>query len=221
MNPKESTIIWDFDNTLFQTKRFWRENLFPAFQHLGISAETAEAGFKAATGGQDGNPDYFVPHVVAHQIHLRSQVDEAELLHVVESVTYSDLGKSYFFDDALESVDVAKEKGYQNLLLSYGDAEFKRRWFESIGIFEHFGSAEAYITAVKKGEMIHSLPLTAFVAIVNDVLAETKRMMDVLGKAGHTVTGFQFVADPEKLQDEPQEERITNFSFFKDLQKAL
>lgn len=216
-----STIIWDFDNTLFQTKRFWRENLFPAFQHLGIGADAAEAGFKAATGGQDGNPDYFVPRVVAQQIHKRSQVNEGEILSVIEGVTYSDLGQTFFFPYALQSVDIANENGCHNLLLSYGDSEFKQRWFESIGIFKHFDTLDVHVTAKKKGEMVQSLPLKSHVAIVNDVLIETKRVMDVLDKAGHTVSGFQFVADPEKLKDEPQENRITNFSSFKDLHIAL
>jgi len=219
--PAQTTFIWDFDNTLYDTRRFWRENLFPAFLDLGIDVLTTEQLFKIATGGQDGNPDYFVPSNLARVLHEGNGADELDLLNVIERVVYSNAARAYFFDGALESVDYAKQKGYRNILLSYGDPDFKHRWFESLGVYEYFSLDDVKITTIKKPEMIKSLPLHEVVTVVNDVLAETKQIVDVLSQAGYIVAGYHFVEKPEDFTDEPSEEHITNFSDFKTIRNAL
>ena len=215
------TILWDFDNTLFQTKRFWREHLFPAFQHLGVSPEAAEAGFRAATAPGTGKRDHFVPHIILECIEEVSGVGAEQLRPVLEEVVYTGRGVPYFFPHALESVTAAQERGYRNLLLSYGDQAFKERWFRSIGLEHVFAPTDIYITNVRKGEMLSTLQLTHEVLIVNDVFNETESMIDNLLRSGHTVRGFHFVADPEKLTGEPTSEYITNFSSFATLTTLL
>jgi phosphoglycolate phosphatase-like HAD superfamily hydrolase len=203
------TILWDFDNTLFRTRTFWRKVLFPALGDLEIDAETCEKGFKHATSVKR---DYFVPEIVADSIAKAAEKDAALVLKVVERIVYSDAGKQWFLPGALESVQTANQKGYRGYLLSYGDRVFKERWFASLGLGELFSVASMAITNQKKPAMIQSLKLETEVTMVNDVLEETRAVMDVLRGAGHQVRAYQFVEDVATLSAQPGVEGVTYFA---------
>lgn len=218
MSPGDITILWDFDNTLFRTRAFWREVLFPELGVLNIDAEKAECGFKNATLVKR---DYFVPEIVASSIAKASGTDTFAVLQIVERVVYSNAGSRWFFPGALDAVHTLNQKGYRRYLLSYGDEPFKRRWFSSIGMRELFLPKEIVITSQKKSAIVQSLELTARVIIVNDVLEDTHAVAEILRMVGHTVSAYHFVADPGIVSTLPEEPDLTYFSDFNVLTKSL
>lgn len=183
------TILWDFDNTLFQTRAFWRAKLFPAYEPMGVSPETVEEAFKEATSV---SYDYFVPDAVLLSLEKRTGRTKEELASTLERIVYTDQGLPFFFPHALEAVASAKEKGYMQYLLSYGDEPFKTRWFSALLLGELFTPEEIVISSKKKPELLGNLSLSDTVIVVNDVPAETEAMHEVLVGMGKEVRAYLF-----------------------------
>ena len=217
MSPHETTILWDFDNTLFQTKAFWRAKLFPAYEPMGITSETVEEAFKEATSVVH---DYFVPDAILSALQKRTDRGALELTPTLERIVYTELGRSFFFPHALETVLSAKQKGYAHYLLSYGDNAFKQKWFASLGLLEYFSSEEILITNKKKPLVLGHLTLRNSVIVVNDVLTETREVLDALTLRGHTSVAYQFTVEPSVLEEKTYD-GVNYFTDFLTLRDTL
>lgn len=209
-----STILWDFDNTLFQTRAFWRAKLFPAYEPMGIPAETVAEAFKEATSV---SYDYFVPDAVLSALSKRAGRSKEELAPTLENIVYTDMGKPYFFPHALSAVAHGKEKGYAHYLLSYGDEAFKTKWFLALGLSALFSPEETVISNKKKPELLRNLSLSGEVIVVNDVLAETEAMSEALQREGVQVRAYHFSPEPATVPASSH----TVFSDFAELSSYL
>jgi len=178
---KDTMAIIDFDNTLFETRRFWREHLFPSYEKIGIPRKDIESAFIKSTTVK---VDYFIPELFIQELYsLKScQHNKQVLEKIFNDKVYSPSVKKYYFPDAIRLINGIK-KNSRAVLLSYGDKKFKNKFFKHCGINKHFGSQNIFVTTDKKIEVLNKLPKSSKYIIINDNYSETKNMVFWLQKA--------------------------------------
>ena len=135
MKDKNTLVIFDFDNTLFRTREFWREYLFPHYEKIGIPKELMEVAFVKATSTK---VDYFIQRLFIDELYMAfKNYPKKQLKEIFEKAVYSKLVKKYFYPGSLDIIKKMRKK-YNVLLISYGDKNFKTRFFESCGINKYF-----------------------------------------------------------------------------------
>ena len=144
MKNKRTLIIFDFDNTLFKTRKFWREYLFPFYVEIGIPKELIEKAFVEATAKL---ADYFIPELFIGELYRRTKKGgyrKRQLRDIFERHVYSKAVRKYFYPYSLKLLKKARKK-YQTLLISYGDEKFKTKFFNCSGINKYFLPEEIII----------------------------------------------------------------------------
>lgn len=190
MKKIKTLIIFDFDNTLFKTKEFWREYLVPFYIRIGIARELIEGAFVRAT---TASVDYFIPKLFIDELYSAAKevnkYSKKELNDIFEKHIYSPVIKKYFYPDSLRLLEKVK-KNYKILLMSYGDKNFKTKFFNYCGLSKYFSPKNIIITNGKKVELLKKLATPKNCIVVNDAEAETKELVSFLIKGGISAEGF-------------------------------
>ena len=190
MKNKETLIIFDFDNTLFKTREFWREYLFPFYARIGIPKNLTENAFAGATTGQ---VDYFVPKLFIDELYRRVKKGKIcakkQLRDIFEERVYSKAVRKYFYPHSLELIEKAGRK-YKKLLISYGDQRFKEKFFKHCGLDKYFSPKEIIITNRPKLKVFKKMAIPAECIIIDDIYPEIIRLSAFLRRKGAATKGF-------------------------------
>jgi len=187
MKNQKTLIIFDFDNTLFKTREFWREYLFPFYIKIGIPENYIEGAFIKATTVP---VDYFVPKLFINELYSAVKKDNKysrqQLKDIFKTHVYSPTVRKYFYPGSLRLLRKAKKK-YKTLLISYGDKKFKTKFFNYCGLDRYFSSEEIIITGRKKAESLGRLAVPENCVIIDDMKDEAKEMASFLVGKGISV----------------------------------
>jgi len=108
------TLLLDFDHTLFDTDRFFWEDLRGAVMQLGVDGRLWEETYEAVWPG-----GYSIDrHVEALAAHIAWPYPQ-QILDVFDE-RFADLG-CYLFPDVLPFLETARSAGRRVILLSFGD----------------------------------------------------------------------------------------------------
>lgn len=198
-----NTAILDFDNTLFRTREFWHEVLFPALhEKYSTSKEKLEEIFRESTTGE---VDYFIPEHFLTKFREHTGITNARELF--EQVVYEPKAKEYLYEGALELIQNLKRAG-RVIVLSYGDTAFKQRWFEACGLTAVLPNNAFMVTAQPKRKFLQTLPLSSNVLLINDILPETLEMLQVLEKRGVATHAILFCPPTSQVVSVPEHVEI-------------
>lgn len=174
MKDKDTLVVFDFDNTLFKTREFWREYLFPFYEKVKIPRETIESAFIKATKIRAAG--YFVQSFFIDELYLAAKnYRKKQLQDIFESRIYNIAVKKYFYPGALDLIKKARRK-YKAILVSYGDNKFKKRFFASCGINKYFATEEIIITKTKEDALTAKIATFKRCIIINDSEDENKKI---------------------------------------------
>lgn len=184
-------VVFDFDNTLFRTRQFWRERLFPAYaQEMGIDQERMEEVFVVSTTGA---VDYFLPRRFFEELARIVPADAMEQAkQVFNRVVFSTESRDYLTDGAQEVVEMVRAKGDAIRLISYGDPEFKSAWFDSLGLTGWFSQDEVLITPQKKSLLVGDLPTADETLFLDDSLSELAAFLETSALQGRIARGVLY-----------------------------
>jgi|SRR3989344_1087544 len=182
--------IIDFDDTLFQTRVFWRKFLFPQYERIGIPFEVLEKVYIASTYKKFG---YFIPPLFLRELKKTCRKNgiktrPTELKKIFEKTVYSNKARSYFYPGAINFLKQVRKSGNPRILLSSGDRGFKNKLFRSLGLGVFF--PQFHITKKPKKDFIKKLRPEHPVILVNDVLKETEDMVRELQKVSPKTRAF-------------------------------
>jgi FMN phosphatase YigB (HAD superfamily) len=187
MKENKTLIIFDFDNTLFKTREFWREYLFPFYIKIGMARNYIESAFVKATTKK---VDYFIPKIFIDELYRGIKEDKRYTKKQLESIfkkhVYSKIIQKYFYPYSLGLLEKARKK-YQILLVSYGDKNFKIKFFNYCGLNKYFLSREIIVTDRDKTESLKRLTVPQNCIIIDDMKDEAKKMASFLAKRSISV----------------------------------
>lgn len=121
----------DFDDTLFDTKKFKKE-LIDVFKKNGIS----EAQFRESYYARKGGEDVFSPEAQIRMLKKKYNIDSRRLIFDFNDFI-RDLSRFLFKDTASFLKKIKSKKNYL-ILLSYGDAKFQKKKILNSGIADFF-----------------------------------------------------------------------------------
>jgi len=187
MKNGKTLIIFDFDMTLFKTREFWREYIFPFYIKIGIPRELiGKAYFKAGWV----KSDHLIPRIFIGELYKiiknNKNYTKKQLKDIFEKRVYSPAVKRYFYPYSIKLLKKAKKK-YQMLLISRGDKKFKTKIFGYCGLNKYFSPEEMIVAEGKKIKSIEGLVIPTNCIIVDDVGKDAKVLASFLVKKGASV----------------------------------
>jgi len=190
MRTIKPLIIFDFDNTIFRTREFWRSHLFPSYESIGINRTILETAFIAGTTKKVDYfiPDYFIDELF--ELTKDANFDRNTLLEIFKKQVYSPTVKKFYYPYALKLMAKVKNAQNEMILISYGDKKFKETFFKHCGIYEFFSPENVYIINKPKVKTLESFFNYSTIIVINDVLEETEQMLKKLNKAGTRAHAF-------------------------------
>ncbi|MBZ0168865.1 MAG: HAD family hydrolase [Kofleriaceae bacterium] len=139
-------ILLDFDHTLFDTDRFFWVDLKSAFAQFSISDDAWEKSYETIW-----------PSGYSLRKHLEAlfrlgaiaSVSVASAMHATLERTFSDL-RSYLFPDVVEFLNTARRRGFELILLSFGDPTWQSYKVRTSGLTPYF--TQIVYTSDEKGK---------------------------------------------------------------------
>lgn len=127
-------ILLDFDHTLFDTDRFFWVDLKSAFTRFGIPDAAWEESYTAIW------PTGYSLEKHLEELNRRGAiagpVTAGMMLSTLEA-TFSDL-RGYLFPDVMRFLDAADDRGFELILLSFGDPTWQSYKVRASGLASHF-----------------------------------------------------------------------------------
>lgn len=148
MESKARGILLDFDHTLFDTDRFFWVDLKSAFARFGVPDDAWEKSYEAVWSS-----GYSPTKHLEELARLGTLADPSAakvMLEVLES-TFSDL-RSYLFPDVLGFLDAARYRGFELILLSFGDPAWQSYKVRASGLTPYF--TQIAYTAKEAGKAV-------------------------------------------------------------------
>lgn len=139
-------ILLDFDHTLFDTDRFFWVDLKAALVQFGIPDDAWERSYGAIwTSGYS-----LRKHLdVLFSLGAIPSVSAVSAMHTTLERTFSDL-RPYLFPDVVEFMTAARQRAFDLILLSFGDAAWQRYKVQASGLTPYF--TQIVYTPEEKGK---------------------------------------------------------------------
>jgi len=146
MESKTRGILLDFDHTLFDTDRFFWVDLKSAFARFGVPNDAWEKSYEAIWSS-----GYSLEKHLEELARLGTVADPSTARAMLEALesAFSDL-RPYLFPDVLEFLDVARYRGFELILLSFGDPAWQSYKVRASGLTTYF--AQIAYTAKEAGK---------------------------------------------------------------------
>ncbi|MBZ0159371.1 MAG: HAD hydrolase-like protein [bacterium] len=134
MENKARGILLDFDHTLFDTDRFFWIDLKSAFARFGVPDDAWEKSYEAIWPS-----GYSLAKHLEELARLGAVADPAAAQTMLEALesAFSDL-RPYLFPDVLGFLDTARLRGFELILLSFGDPAWQSYKVRASGINPYF-----------------------------------------------------------------------------------
>ena len=128
-------IIFDFDNTLFNTPLL-KDDIRHVFEKYEIRGQEFWKSFYKSYDIRSESAGYNIDQHLSLLKDLTKK-QKGSIKQDIESVMW-DRGQQYIYSDALPILNKLKELGVEMILLCRGDKEFKKFKFEVTGIADYF-----------------------------------------------------------------------------------
>ena len=150
IDARGRAILLDFDHTLFDTDRFFWVDLRSTFARFGVPEETWEKSYEA---------------IWPLGYSLGKHLDELERLGVIADheirttmlatleAAFSDL-RPYLFPDVRAFLEAARHRGYELILLSFGDPAWQSYKVRASGLAPSFQKIAYTAKQGGKGELL-------------------------------------------------------------------
>lgn len=127
-------ILLDFDHTLFDTDRFFWVDLKSAFAQFGISSDAWEKSYEAIWSS-----GYSLAKHLEALARFGTTADPSAAKAMLETLesAFSDL-RPYLFSDVLGFLDAARSRGFDLILLSFGDPAWQSYKVRASGLTPYF-----------------------------------------------------------------------------------
>jgi phosphoglycolate phosphatase-like HAD superfamily hydrolase len=134
MERKTRGILLDFDHTLFDTDRFFWVDLRRALARFGIPDDAWEKSYEAIWSS-----GYSLAKHLEELARLGAVADPSAAKAMREALesAFSDL-RPYLFPDVLEFLDTARHRGFELILLSFGDPAWQSYKVRASGLTPYF-----------------------------------------------------------------------------------
>ena len=134
MENKARGILLDFDHTLFDTDRFFWVDLKSAFARFGIPDDAWEKSYEAIWPS-----GYSLVKHLKELARLGTLADSSTAQAMLEALesAFSDL-RPYLFPDVLGFLDAARHRGFDLILLSFGDPAWQRYKVQAASLIPYF-----------------------------------------------------------------------------------
>ena len=134
MESKTRGILLDFDHTLFDTDRFFWVDLKRALARFGIPDDAWEKSYEAIWSS-----GYSLAKHMEELARLGAVADPPTAKAILEALesAFSDL-RPYLFPDVLEFLDTARHRGFELILLSFGDPAWQSYKVRASGLTPYF-----------------------------------------------------------------------------------
>ncbi len=166
-------FIIDFDDTLFNTKRF-KDARRAKLRSLGISDEVCYSSYVLARKDAQGKMTYSDK---AHAQCLGSYgFDTAEVFSLLESITKQ--AHTFLFTETINFLQILKQKQEEIVVLSLGEEEFQKRKIEASGIMP-FVDTVFTVNTTKKDiiKQICKRHKKESIYFINDKVRETQEVV--------------------------------------------
>jgi len=165
-------VVWDFDNTLFDTARF-KEDAQRAFADWGVGAVSFERAYQRIVDDSSGGHGY---DPEAHLAKLSRRLNRAsrDSLRRHIDLLVADAA-SYLFPGALDLVSRLSERNWRQVLLTLGNQAWQERKVAASGLEQLMD--EVLAVEADKSAAVASLSRRDDLLVVNDNSREIVGMM--------------------------------------------
>ena len=134
MESKARGILLDFDHTLFDTDRFFWVDLKSAFTRFGVPDDAWEKSYEAIWPS-----GYSLAKHLEELARLGTIADPSAAKAMLETLesAFSDL-RSYLFPDVLGFLNAARHRGFDLILLSFGNPAWQSYKVQASGLTPYF-----------------------------------------------------------------------------------
>lgn len=148
-------VLLDFDHTLFDTDRFFWVDLKSAVARFGVPDDTWEKSYEAIWPS-----GYSLAKHLEELTRLGAIVSPsaAQAMLAALTATFSDL-RPYLFPDVLRFLDAAHRRGFDLILLSFGDPAWQSYKVQASGLTPYFKKIVCTPHQEGKAEMLDELGL--------------------------------------------------------------
>lgn len=146
MASKARGILLDFDHTLFDTDRFFWIDLRSAFARFGVPDDAWETSYEAIWPS-----GYSLAKHLDALARLGAIADSSAVKAMLDALekTFSDL-RPYLFPDVVGFLEAARRRGFELILLSFGDPTWQSYKVRAAGLTPYF--AQILYTAKEAGK---------------------------------------------------------------------
>lgn len=147
MERKARGILLDFDHTLFDTDRFFWVDLKSAFARFGVPDDTWEKSYEAIWSS-----GYSLAKHLEELACLGAVADPSAAKAMLEALesAFSDL-RPYLFPDVVGFLNAARHRGFELILLSFGDPAWQSYKVRASGLTPYF--TQILYTAKEEGKV--------------------------------------------------------------------
>ena len=148
-------LLLDFDHTLFDTDRFFWIDLKSAFARFGVPDDAWEKSYEATW------PSGYSLAKHLDELKRRGVISEPatrETMLVALDAAFSDL-RPYLFPDVLGFLDAARRRGFDLILLSFGDPAWQSYKVRASGLAPRFQKIVYTAKQEGKAELLDDLAL--------------------------------------------------------------
>lgn len=157
-----ATIIFDFDDTLFDTNRF-KKDIFQILEKTGLKKDLLQKTYLEVI--EKDNYTF-----KKHLKEIRRSVSKLNTKEVSKSL-HNLLENKYLFESVEINLKKLKER-HKIILLTKGDVEFQNIKIKESGISKIFNKKDIYIVAKDKLSIIKKINLEEEVYFINDKKTE-------------------------------------------------
>ena len=143
----------DFDHTLFDTDRFFWVDLKSAFAQFGVSDDAWEKSYEAIWSSGYSLRKHLEALVRLGAI---ASVSVADAMQETLARTFSDL-RPYLFPDVVAFLNAVRYRGFDLLLLSFGDPAWQSYKVRASGLIPYFTQIVYTPNEKGKAEMLDTL----------------------------------------------------------------
>lgn len=158
-----ATIIFDFDDTLFKTRKL-KDSIFRKMESFGISTEIINKTYEICKK----RFKYYTP---SNHVFI---INEMDGLNISEDQTeeINEIDFSFHKIEEIHNVLFQLSKKHHLVLLTIGDKDFQKLKIYNSGISSHFH--EIHIISEKKEDFISSQDFNGDVYFINDKESENE-----------------------------------------------
>ena len=176
--------VFDFEHTLFATRKFLRECLFRALEPLGMNAKRFATLYRACASSYH---ERLLPHGLLKRLASECDVSEFRIELAVAVQLFAPAAQNYISNHVAHLVAKARMSHDRLLLLCEGSEPYKAAWLRRIGVYTLFSPEEIILAQSKRVALHQHLGPVSQVTMVTSYQRDVRDLAAFLNKRGIAV----------------------------------